>query len=124
MAEYNQMKTPSRAVRFAFDQGVGFLPYGAYGMEALYAWKKRSTAPTRAAAAAAIEAIAKRGDTSLLVDIIPAMADRKDIVRHSAVAVVLRLGPVNHKSRPLERITESDSVTSSWSGRLGVTAVK
>jgi HEAT repeat protein len=120
--EMNQMKTPSRAVRFAFDQGIGFLPYGGYGMEALHAWKKRSTAPTRAAAArelagdpdprsgqalakavsdkdwsvraAAIEAIAKRGDTTLLVDIVPAMSDRKDVVRYSAAAGVLRLGRI------------------------------
>jgi hypothetical protein len=49
--ELNQMKTPAKAIRFAFDQGVGFLPYGGYGMEAFHAWKKRSTAPTRAAAA-------------------------------------------------------------------------
>jgi HEAT repeat protein len=120
--EMNQMKTPSRAVRFAFDQGIGFLPYGGYGMEALHAWKKRSTAPTRAAAArelagdpdprsgqalakavsdkdwsvraAAIEAIAKRGDTTLLVDIVPAMSDKKDVVRYSAAAGVLRLGRI------------------------------
>ena len=120
--EMNQMKTPSRAVRFAFDQGIGFLPYGGYGMEALHAWKKRSTAPTRAAAArelagdpdprsgqalakavsdkdwsvraAAIEAIAKRGDPALLVDIVPAMSDRKDVVRYSAAAGVLRLGRI------------------------------
>ncbi|MGA7853309.1 MAG: HEAT repeat domain-containing protein [Candidatus Acidiferrales bacterium] len=120
--EINQMKTLSRAVRFAFDQGVGFLPYGGYGMEALHAWKKRSTAPTRAAAArelagdpdprsgqalakavsdkdwsvraAAIEAIAKRGDPALLVDIVPAMSDRKDVVRYSAAAGVLRLGRI------------------------------
>jgi len=120
--ELNQMKTPSRAVRFAFDQGIGFLPYGGYGMEALHAWKKRSTAPTRAAAArelagdpdprsgqalatavsdkdwsvraAAIEAVAKRGDATLLVDIIPAMSDRKDVVRFSAAAGVLRLGRI------------------------------
>ena len=120
--ELNQMKTLSRAVRFAFDQGVGFLPYGGYGMEAVHAWKKRSTAPTRAAAArelagdpdprsgralakavsdkdwsvraAAIEAIAKRGDTALLVDIVPAMSDRKDVVRYSAAAAVLRLGRI------------------------------
>jgi HEAT repeat protein len=120
--EMNQMKTPSRAVRFAFDQGIGFLPYGGYGMEALHAWKKRSTAPTRAAAArelagdpdprsgqalakavsdkdwsvraAAIEAIAKRGDTTLLVGIVPAMSDRKDVVRYSAAAGVLRLGRI------------------------------
>src|ERR1700691_3138795 len=120
--EINQMKTPSRAVRFAFDQGIGFLPYGGYGMEALHAWKKRSTAPTRAAAArelagdpdprsgqalanavsdkawsvraAAIAAIAKRGDTTLLVGIVPAMSDRKDVVRYSAAAGVLRLGRI------------------------------
>src|ERR1700683_3945105 len=120
--EINQMKTPSRAVRFAFDQGIVFLPYGGYGMEALHAWKKRSTAPTRAAAArelagdpdprsgqalanavsdkawsvraAAIEAIAKRGDTTLLVGIVPAMSDRKDVVRYSAAAGVLRLGRI------------------------------
>ena len=120
--ELNQMKTPARAIRFAFDQGVGFLPYGGYGMEAFHAWKKRSTAPTRAAAArelagdpdprsgqalvkavsdkdwsvraAAVEAIAKRGDPALLADIVPAMSDRKDIVRYSAAAGVLRLSRI------------------------------
>jgi HEAT repeat protein len=120
--ELNQMKTPARAVRFAFDQGVGFLPYGGYGMEAVHAWKKRSTAPTRAAAArelagdpdprsgqalvkavsdkdwsvraAAAEAIAKRGDPALLADIVPAMSDKKDVVRDSAAAAVLRLSRI------------------------------
>ena len=117
--EMDQMKTPSRAIRFAFDQGIGFLPYGGYGMEVLHAWNKRSSAPTRAAAArelagdpdprsghalakavsdkdwtvraAAVEAIAKRADASLLADIVPAMSDKKDIVRYSAAAAVLRL---------------------------------
>ncbi|MFZ0952922.1 MAG: HEAT repeat domain-containing protein [Candidatus Sulfotelmatobacter sp.] len=117
--ELNQMKTPARAIAFAFDEGVGFLPYGGYGMEAYHAWKKRSTAPTRAAAArelakdpdprtgralakavsdkdwsvraAAVEAIAKRGDSVLLADVLPAMSDKKDIVRYSAAAAVLRL---------------------------------
>ena len=49
--ELDQMRTPSRAIRFAFDQGIGFIPYGGYGKEALHAWRKRNTAPTRAAAA-------------------------------------------------------------------------
>jgi hypothetical protein len=120
--EMDQMKTPGRAIRFAFDQGIGFLPYGGYGMEALRAWKKRSTAPTRAAAArelagdpdprsgealakavsdkdwtvraAALEAIAKRGDSALLVDIVPAMSDKKDVVRYSASAAVVRLSRI------------------------------
>jgi HEAT repeat protein len=124
--ELNQMKTPVRAIRFAFDQGIGFLPYGGYGMEAYHAWKKRSTAPTRTAAArelagdpdprtgqalakavsdkdwsvraAAVEAIAKRGDPALLANIVPAMSDKKDIVRYSAAAAVLRLSRITREN--------------------------
>jgi HEAT repeat protein len=124
--ELNQMKTPARAIRFAFDQGIGFLPYGGYGMEAYHAWKKRSTAPTRAAAArelagdpdpragqalakavsdkdwsvraAAVEAIAKRGDPALLANMVPAMSDKKDIVRYSAAAAVLRLSRITQEN--------------------------
>ena len=124
--ELNQMKTPARAIRFAFDQGIGFLPYGGYGMEAFHAWKKRSTAPTRAAAArelagdpdprtgralakavsdkdwsvraAAVEAIAKRRDPALLANIVPAMSDKKDIVRYSAAAAVLRLSRITQEN--------------------------
>jgi HEAT repeat protein len=124
--ELDQMRTPSRAVRFAFDQGVGFLPYGGYGMEALHAWRKRNTSPTRAAAAreladdpdprtgealakavsdnawvvraAALEAIAKRGNPILLADIVPAMSDKKEIVRYSAAAAVLRLSRLAQES--------------------------
>lgn len=120
--QIEQLKTPERAIKFAFDQGIGFLPYAGYGMEALHAWEKRSTAPTRAAAAralvedhdprsgqalvkaasdkdwvvraAALEAIAKRGDPVLLKDIEPAMSDKKDIVRYSAAAAVLHLARI------------------------------
>jgi HEAT repeat protein len=41
--------------------------------------------------AAAVEAIANRGDSALMVDIVPAMSDKKDIVRYSASAAVIRL---------------------------------
>ena len=95
-------------------------------MEAYHAWKKRSTAPTRAAAArelagdpdpragqplakavsdkdwsvgaAAVEAIAKRGDPALLANIVPAMSDKKDIVRYSAAAAVLRLSRITQEN--------------------------
>src|SRR5258708_29701634 len=49
--QLNDLKTPERAIKFAFDQGIGFVPYGGYGMQAVHAWQKRSTSPTRAAAA-------------------------------------------------------------------------
>jgi HEAT repeat protein len=124
--ELDEMRTPSRAIRFAFDQGIGFIPYGGYGKEALGAWRKRNTAPTRAAAAreladdpdprssealakavsdnawvvraATLEAIAKRGTPTLLADIVPAMSDKKDIVRYSAAAAVLRLSRLERES--------------------------
>ena len=41
--------------------------------------------------AAAIEALAKRGDPARLPDIEPALLDRKDVVRFSAAAAVLHL---------------------------------
>jgi HEAT repeat protein len=117
--QLDDLKTPERAVKFAFDQGIGFVPYAGYGMEAVRAWRKRSTSPTRAAAArelakdldprtsralakaasdknwvvraAALEAIAKRGDPALLETAAQGMSDKKDIVRFSAAATVLRL---------------------------------
>jgi HEAT repeat protein len=91
-------------------------------MEAVRAWKKRSTTPTRAAAArelaedpdprtsralaeaasdkswivraAALEAIAKRGDPALLETAAQQMSDKKDIVRFSAAAAVLHLSDI------------------------------
>lgn len=117
--QLNELKNPKKAMEFAFDQGIGFLAFGGYGMEALHALKKRNDSPTRAAAAgalatdpdprsgqalakavsdkdwivraAALGAIAKRGDPALLKDIEPAMSDKKDIVRCTAAAAVLRL---------------------------------
>jgi HEAT repeat protein len=41
-----------------------------------------------------VEAIAKRGDPALLANIVPAMSDKKDIVRYSAAAAVLRLSRI------------------------------
>jgi HEAT repeat protein len=120
--QMNDLKSPERAVKFAFDQGIGFVPYAGYGMEAVRAWKKRSTTPTRAAAArelaedpdprtsralaeaasdkswivraAALEAIAKRGDPALLETAAQQMSDKKDIVRFSAAAAVLHLSDI------------------------------
>src|SRR5467141_3863276 len=120
--QLNDLKTPERAVKFAFDQGIGFVPYAGYGMEAVRAWKKKSVSPTRAAAArelaedpdprtsralaiavsdkdwvvrsAALEAIAKRGDPALLESAAHDLSDKKDIVRFSAAAAVLHLARI------------------------------
>jgi HEAT repeat protein len=131
--QMTDLKTPERAIKFAFDQGIGFVPYGGYGMEAVRAWKKRSNSPTRAAAArelaqdpdprssralsiavsdkdwvvraAALEAIAKRGDPALLPDVSQAMSDKKDIVRFSAAAAVVQLSRIaEEKKSPVTNI--------------------
>src|SRR5258708_36686441 len=44
--QLNDLKTPERAIKFAFDQGIGFVPYGGYGMQAVHAWQKTRTSPT------------------------------------------------------------------------------
>jgi hypothetical protein len=49
--QMNDLRTPERAIKFAFDQGIGFVSYAGYGMEMVRAWKKRDPSPTRAAAA-------------------------------------------------------------------------
>ncbi len=123
MAEQmKQLKTPGKAMEFAFEQGIGFLPFGGYGMEVLNALTTGRAGPTRATAArvlaqdpnprsgqalakavtdedwivraAALEGIARRADPALLKGIEPAMSDKKDIVRYTAAAAVLHLARI------------------------------
>jgi hypothetical protein len=67
--------------------GVLFLPVAKAVSD--NAWVVRATA---------LEAIAKRGNPILLADIVPAMSDKKDIVRYSAAAAVLRLSRLAQES--------------------------
>jgi HEAT repeat protein len=147
--QMNDLKTPERAIKFAFDQGIGFLPYAGYGMEAVHAWKKRYASPTRAAAArelagdpdprtsralanaasdknwivraAALEAIANRGDPALLPDAAQAMSNKKDVVRFSAAATILHLTCIAEEKRA--EVTDERGTdahgTCSSSGRKG-----
>lgn len=118
--ELDQLDTPKKAAEFAFDQGVGFVPYAGYGMDVINALtKNRDGSPVRAAAAralasdpdprsgqalvracsdknwivraAALQAIAERGNPSLAPQIKLEMSDSDDIVRYTAAAAVLRL---------------------------------
>ncbi len=117
--QINQLDSPKKFAEFAFDQGIGFLPYAGYGVEILQALSKKSDAPLRAAAAgilthdpnprsgralaaactdkdwivrvAALKAIAVRGDPAFLPQVKNEMTDRVDIVRYTAAAAILRL---------------------------------
>lgn len=112
-------KDPKKATQFAFEEGIGFVPFAGAGFEAIRMLTKKDPSPVRAAAAAAladdpdpdcgkalatainddnwivrmavVKAIAKRGDPSLVPVVAGAMSDKRDEVRLTAAATVLRL---------------------------------
>lgn len=120
--ELKQIDTPKKMVEYAFDQGIGFLPYAGYGMEVIQALKKKDNSPMRAAAArilesdpdprsekalaracsdkdwivreAALRAIAMRGNPALLPSTEADMQDNNDTVRYVAAAATLRLASI------------------------------
>jgi HEAT repeat protein len=117
---------PNKVASFAFEQGIGFVPYAGYGLDLFKALASRSAAPARAAAAAALEhdpdprtghaltqaafdkdpvvraaaleAIAQRGDPRLLHDIEPALSDHRANVQYVAAAAILRLSSAQRVS--------------------------
>jgi HEAT repeat protein len=122
---------PNKVASFAFEQGIGFVPYVGYGLDVFKALSSRSAAPARASAAAALEhdpdprtghaltkaafdkdpvvraaaleAIAQRDDPRLLHDIEPALADHRATVQYVAAAAVLRLSETHPKSSARSR---------------------
>ena len=113
------LKDPKKASVFAFEEGIGFVPFAGGGFEAIRMLTRKDPAPVRAAAAAAladspdpqcspalssalkddnwivrlavVKAIAKRGDAGLLDAVTTAMDDKREEVRFAAAAAVLRL---------------------------------
>ncbi len=115
----NDLKDPKKATEFAFEEGIGFVPFAGAGFEAIRMLTKKDPSPVRAAAAAAladdpdprcakaltdalkdnnwivrlavVRAMVKRGDTSLIESVASAMTDKRDEVRLAGAAAVLRL---------------------------------
>lgn len=105
--------------KLAFETGVGFVPFGGMGWQAIKTITRDDATPVRALAAerlatdpdpssakalvkystekksrvreAVVEAIAKRGDPALLKTVITLMADEDDGVRYDAAATVICL---------------------------------
>jgi len=113
------LRDPKKLAKLSFEEGVGFVPFGGLGLSAFNLLARDDVSPVRAAAArvlandpdprsgealgqavvseksgivraAAIEAVAKRGDPSLLSDVLPALSDENDVVRYTAAAAVIR----------------------------------
>jgi HEAT repeat protein len=118
------LKNPHELAKIGFSEGIGFIPFAGIGWEAYRTVHKKDPNPVRAAAAtflahdpdpatsqalvnatkdqdwivraAAVEAIAQRGDPSLLSKVQLRFSDKNAKVRYSSAAAVIRLSAIEH----------------------------
>jgi HEAT repeat protein len=118
-SQISELRDPKAVAAMGLETGIGFMPFGGEAYEVFKRVRKDDVTPVRVAAAkeliadkdpkvdaalikacsdkkwpvraAAVYAIAKRDNPSLLNVITPAMDDRNEIVRFEAAAAVLRL---------------------------------
>ena len=125
-------KDPKKLAMMGFEEGIGFVPFAGMGWEAYRRLTKTDPSPVRAAAAkvlirdpdpdsgkaigkaadedknwlvrsAALEALAKRGDPSLIQPAEFALLDDKEAVRFTAAATVLHLLDVQARPKAGKR---------------------
>ncbi|HYV75218.1 MAG TPA: HEAT repeat domain-containing protein [Candidatus Binatia bacterium] len=126
------LNDPKKMAQFGFEQGIGFIPFAGMGYGAFKMLTKDNTSPVLAAAAltlakdpdpksgqaladtaannkswivraAALNALALRGETSLLPSAEAQMGDPKEEVRYSAAAAVIRLTDLKQRPAPAHR---------------------
>lgn len=118
-SQISELRDPKAVAAMGIETGIGFMPFGGEAYEVHKRVRKDDVTPVRVAAAkeliadrdpkvdaaltracsdkkwsvraAAVFAIAKRGNPSLLNVIPPLMEDKNEIVRFEAAAAVLRL---------------------------------
>jgi HEAT repeat protein len=124
--QLDTLKDKKKMAQMGFEEGIGFIPFAGIGYEVFKTVTKNDSSPLRAAAAkklahdpepdaaealvkaagdknlavraAALEAIAQRGDRSLVRKITAALDDEKDLVRFTAAACVVRLSGLPEKT--------------------------
>ncbi len=117
--QLDTLKNPKELAKIGFSEGIGYIPFAGIGWDAYRTMHKKDPNPARAVAAtllahdpdpasgkalvkatndkdwivraAALEAIAQRGDASLMPHILDKFTDRNPKVRYSAAAAVIRL---------------------------------
>jgi HEAT repeat protein len=123
--QLDTLKNPRELAKIGFSEGIGYVPFAGIGWDAYRTMKKKDPNPVRAVAAtllahdpdpssakalvaatndkdwivraAALEAIALRGDPSLLPQVEEKFRDRHPKVRYSAAAAVIRLSAIEQK---------------------------
>lgn len=126
------LQDKKKMAEFGVEEGLGFIPFAGIGYSAVKALRKDDVSPVRAAAAAilandpdpksgqalvtaasgkswvvraaALDAIAKRGDPKLLNGIVPLMFDEKDVVSYNAAAAVIRLSAASESAKTRKEI--------------------
>ena len=117
------LKDPKKMAGLGFQVGMGFVPFGGMAVSGFKLLTKDDTSPVLAAAAltlakdpdpksgqaladaaaqqekwlvraAAFDAIAKRGDTSLMHVAVDGLQDKQDEVEYSAAGAVIRLSDI------------------------------
>lgn len=119
--QLDTLKDPKELAKIGLSEGIGYIPFAGIGWDAYRTMNKKDPNPARAVAAtflahdpdpatakalvkatddkdwivraAAVEAIAQRGDASLLPKVELKFADKNPKVRYSAAAAVIRLSP-------------------------------
>jgi HEAT repeat protein len=122
------LRDPKKMALFGFEQGIGFVPFAGIGWEAIKSLAHDDVSPVRAAAAkllandkdptsgealvraasdkswvvraAALDAIGRRGDASLIPKIAGALDDGKEAVRFTAAAAIVQLATLPPPRRP------------------------
>lgn len=117
--QLDTLKNPKEMAQIGLSEGIGFIPFAGIGWDAYRTMHKKDPNPVRAVAAkflthdpdpasaralvkatrdrdwivraAALEAIAQRGDPSLLPSAENRFSDRNSKVRYTAAAAVIRL---------------------------------
>lgn len=120
--QLDTLKNPKELAKIGFSEGIGYIPFAGIGWDAYRTMHKKDPNPVRAAAAtylahdpdpatsqalvkatkdkdwivraAAVEAIAQRGDASLTPKVALRFTDKNLKVRYSAAAAVIRLSAV------------------------------
>jgi HEAT repeat protein len=123
--QLDTLRNPKELAKIGISEGVGFIPFAGIGWDAYRTMHKKDPNPVRAVAAtylahdpdpasakalvkatndkdwivraAAVEAIAQRGDPSLLHDVELKFQDKNEKVRYAAAAAVIRLSGMEER---------------------------
>jgi HEAT repeat protein len=129
--QMDTLKDPKELAKIGFSEGIGYIPFAGIGWDAYRTMNKKDPNPARAVAAtflahdpdpataralvkatndkdwivraAAVEAIAQRGDPSLLPKVELKFADKNPKVRLSAAAAVIRLSTAQPSKTALNK---------------------